>query len=569
MPNANASKTTPDVEPEALFLAGILAVAIVVRFQGLNWDHGLMLHPDERNLATAAARLSYPDALIPDFHAYNGLSVYLPRLLAELLASLGFSSSTGVAEIAWASRALSALFSVATVYVMYCIAAAMFDGASALLAAAVTAVTPGLVQAAHFGTTESALVLLLALVCLTSVTHIRSSPGSTTLSLVYGVLIGLALGFKTTAAGFFIVPIASAAIRFLEARKTREFTFVPGMMVLALAIFAITTPQIIRMPADYLNVMRFEGGVVSGTVDVFWTYQFHDAVPVLFELRQLPWLAGIAVAVLAVPGLATILWRLRSRDPVGRTVLPLLAFSVIYAGIIFSWHAKFIRYLVPLLPILILSAVACVWNVRSRFASLGPVVAYSLVYAVALQGLLQASIYQRQDSRISAWNYLLKVANPSDSLVIEPVEVGLPLPGGESLQLQTSVLPLIEPSSPEKVMGIASTLARAQWLVISSRRHHQVLPGMRERFPEMCGYYKALWLGELGFKIEATFNRRPGGLLAWLDPSAIAEETLSVFDSPTVYVLRNHMALDKREISARILAGQDACDLALAKIAGP
>src|SRR5690606_35936125 len=85
---ARAARPEPDNAALAAMLALVLAGA-ALRFQGLDWDAGQLLHPDERNIATAAARLAWPDRLVPDFHAYNGLSLYLPRLLAELIALCG------------------------------------------------------------------------------------------------------------------------------------------------------------------------------------------------------------------------------------------------------------------------------------------------------------------------------------------------------------------------------------------------------------------------------------------------------------------------------------------------
>ena len=88
-----------------LIWLAVLAGA-VLRFQGLGWDGWHQFHPDERNLADAARALSFPDALLPGFHAYNGLALYLPRALAWAV----FGPAPDMAVVTWAARFLSAGF---------------------------------------------------------------------------------------------------------------------------------------------------------------------------------------------------------------------------------------------------------------------------------------------------------------------------------------------------------------------------------------------------------------------------------------------------------------------------
>ena len=97
--------------------------------------------------------------------------------------------------------------------------------------------------------------------------------------------------------------------------------------------------------------MRFEGGVVRGTVDVFWTLQFLGTPKVIFQLAQLPLLSGPALAGLGLAGMLAASLSVR-RDRAALALLPALVFALLYAAIAFSWHAKFVRYLLPLTPVL-------------------------------------------------------------------------------------------------------------------------------------------------------------------------------------------------------------------------
>jgi hypothetical protein len=82
---------------------------------------------------------------------------------------------------------------------------------------------------------------------------------------------------------------------------------------------------------------------------------------------------------------------------------------------------------------------------------------------------------------------------------------------------------------------------------------------MRERFPEICGYYNALWAGRLGYDVQQSFNRRGRGMLSALDPSDMAEETYSVFDSPKAFVLRNTRKLAGSDILKELSVATAEC----------
>ena len=178
--------------------------------------------------------------------------------------------------------------------------------------------------------------------------------------------------------------------------------------MLSLLILLTTTPQILLKPQTYLDTMAFEGGVVRGTVDVFWTYQFHDAKNLLFELRQIPWLLDPVSAIIIVPGLGVICWQAARASGPGRALFPSVAAGLIYFGLIASWHAKFIRYLVPLIPIFII-AVTAAWHAAEQKwkAAIRLPLTGAMVFSMMIYGFMQAGLYLRSDSRILAWQFLL------------------------------------------------------------------------------------------------------------------------------------------------------------------
>jgi hypothetical protein len=315
---------------------------------------------------------------------------------------------------------------------------------------------------------------------------------------------------------------------------------VPLTVLLALA----ATPSLLFATEDWLATMRFENGVVTGETPVFWTRQFHDLSGPAFQLRQL-WGGTMGVGMLlALAGLV-----LAPRSAL-RDLAPGLGFALVYAGLTFGWHAAFFRYLAPLFPVVLVLAGIGVAQVFARTRSQSArTLAGLMLAAVALTGLDLAASYQAQDPRVVAEADLTARARPGDVVAIEPRDT--PLTGG----LETVVLPL----DGADAMAVASGLAGADWLLVASRRNWAVLPRVPDEAPLACGYYLALLRGELGFRVVAT-SRRATPFGALLEPGLDSEETRTVFDRPTLYLLRNETRLDAATLAGRITAPAKAED---------
>ena len=526
-----------------LFPALILA-ALVLRLQGLNWDEGRALHPDEGNLVRAAVALGWPDRLIPEFHAYNDLALWLPRL-----AAAPFCDVTSDHCLRMTARALSALFSTAAVWAMAEIALRL-AGRTALLATALAAgLSAPLIQWAHFGTTESALVFLVTALWLQSLRWLRGEMTTARMGAVTALLLGLGFGLKTTAAVMVMIPLTALILQGRpDMLRLRVLAWaVPLGVMLALA----STPSLIFATEDWLATMRFENGVVQGTTPVFWTRQFEGGSGPLYQLRQL-WGATDGVGLLlALAGLALM------RGRAWRLVLPGLAFALVYATLTFGWHGAFFRYLAPVMPVVIVFAgvgvARLVEGVGSRCIS---AVALAALGLMALTGLDLAASYQARDPRLVAEARLTELAREGDVVAIEPYDTPLTGP------LQAVTLPL----DGADAMAIAVPLAGADWLLVASRRNWAVLPGVPGQAPLACSYYTALLKGELGFRSVATF-RRASPFAAVMEPGIGGEETRVVFDRPTLILLRNDLRLDEATIADRIAAPSDPATCTRAALA--
>ena len=511
-------------------LVWLLILAAILRVIGMNWDAGRALHPDEGNLVRAALMLGVNGRLIPEFHAYNDLSLWLPRLL-----SLPFCAPDDGACLTLVARAVSAAFSLAMVPLAAAIASGLAGRVAGLVAATLVATSGALVQWAHFGTTESVMAMLVLLVWWLCLRWQQGRLSDVDFALYAATALGVGFGFKTTAAALALMPLTVFVMagRF-DGPRLRLVAVACGVALVQALVFA---PSVVFATRAWLDVMAFENGVVAGTNRVFWTAQFTGAVNGLFELRQLWSMTQGVGLLLAAAGLVLMpraAWRLPA---------PALVFAALYAALILGWHAKFFRYLAPLVPVILIlvgvgvARLFAITPLRSPgYAGLAGVV------VMVVAGLDHASAYLRPDPRIVMEERLSALSAPADVVAVEPRD--LPQVAG----LRTTVLAL-DAGTPQ---ALAPALAQAEWLVVASRRNYAVLPRQPDAAPLICSYYAALGNGRLGYFPVARTDR-PGFLGRMFDPGLGGEETRVVFDRPEVFLFRN-TARQSPEALAQVLA---------------
>lgn len=515
-------------------LPWIIGLGALLRMQGLGWDGYAGLHPDEGNLIRGAMSLAWPDRLIPDFHAYNGLSLWLPKLVAWPFCG----ADAGAGCLTWAARLVSALCGAAAVAIGAMLARLLAGPVVALFAAVLLALSEPLLQWAHFGTTESALLLAVLGLWYLAARHLGGALAAGPFGLASGVLIGLALGMKTTGAILGSIPLAALLLA-PRPFALRNLLPAAGGIGLALTIFLLSTPAILWDWPAYSSVMRFEADVVSGAAEVFWTRQFVGATDVLYEIGQLWRMTEGVGLLLAVAGLWIAL-----RGSAWRAWLPGLVLALVYLALIVTWQAKFTRYLAPILPVVLLLAALALDRLSSAGSSSLRVVAVGAVALIAANGVSLALSYRAVDPRQALATDIDARALPGDLVLVEPFDVGAHLLPPD---LETEILPL---DSGVEAPALAAALDQAHWLVIFSRRNWSVLPGLQGE-AALCRYYAALASGALGFEVVAHFERPTplGGLLA---PGLAAEETRVVFDRPDVFLFERIEMLPRQELETRL-----------------
>ncbi len=598
---------------QALLLGLILAVGAVLRFYGLNWDEGHWLHPDERQVYFIVLNLDWPSSLTealspssplnPGFFAYGSLPIYLLKAVASLV-ELVWPTSWLQENLHLVARPLAALFDLGTVYLTYRLARRLLpppqerdrsraearEGLQegALLAAAFVSLAVIHVQQARFYTVDPLLTffVLLALNLAAAV----AEGGGRRLQVALGTALGLALATKVSAAPLVFVLLiayytrdAKAGTRaplaaFLAAARG---TVLP--LVVAAAVFLLAQPYALIDWRTFLEDTVRESQIARGALDVPYTIQYAGTLPFLYLIWQTAlWGMAPPLGLVAWSGLVAGLVRwLRHGAWTDALLLIWAGPYFVVSGLL---YAKYLRYVLPIVPVLcILGAALLVGRNRGRGIKLSQprsrgirypgfgsrllrVVALVVVLSTLAYAVLFASIYAVPHSWVTASQWIYHNVAAGGILGVEHWDTALPLPvevGGRRqspTEYTYRTLPLYdEPDDNVKWDSLAADLASSDYLIVASRRLYGSIPRLPERYPVTTRYYDRLLAGELGFELAGEFTRGP----MWLNPrlpplpgAALAllhpDESFVVYDHPRAFIFRNAGRLAAGELLQRL-----------------
>ncbi len=512
-----------------------------MRCTHLDWDGLRSYHPDEMNLSMAVARIDFPHHLDPGFYAYNGFPIYLSRLAGEALENLTGSSRwiRDVGSISYLSRWIGALLSSLSLILFYLLGKWGGGTSGGFFALTLAAFSPGFIQTAHYGVTENILLFEILLITLVTGTMIRSEKAPSLGKWAFlGLLGGIALGTKTTAAVMGIFPWVLLLLRYT--RGDRPAHLCKGVLLCALfgalAFIAVSPYSLLRLH-EFLRIMRYEGGIVKGTVEVPYTFQFIGSTPRMW-MKNLLWHQGPAATLLGIPGgiLLTLNILRRKSSP---ELLPLLLFSGIYALLVWNWHAKFIRYTLPAAPALLLGASWILAVFCRKMPKIGKILAGIALGSTILWGSAVGALYFYPSTRTAASEWMHENLPRGSMILTESwdyrLPVSIPL---KSRSFRFDTIPAPDRDTPQKAERLAKLLEKGEYLVLASRRNWGNLSRLPGRYPIMHRYYEALFEGSLGYEEIAVFTSYPGFGKFRINDEA-AEETFRVFDHPTVRIFRN------------------------------
>jgi len=259
-------------------------------------------------MAFSLSRLQI-DNLDPRFYAYGQFPLYLGFFSLKLL-DLPSSFSSSILIL----RFYSALFSVLSLVLIYLISKKIFSPKLSVLVVMLSIFSPGLIQLSHFGTTESLLILIFLIEIYLSILIFQNEDNYWQYILA-GILGGIALATKISSL-IFLGPIFLVSLMKLINKEkiisllTKNFI----LIFFLLNFYLISSPYNLINSQDFFSSMKYETSVATGNLPVFYTTQFKNTLPYLFQVQKIfPYSSGIFQFIFAILGLFFLLksWKLK------------------------------------------------------------------------------------------------------------------------------------------------------------------------------------------------------------------------------------------------------------------
>lgn len=578
-----------------VILASCIFLGGAFRFTRVNWDSFEAFHPDERNISWAVTRIHFFDQMNPGFFAYGGLPIYLYRALGEVVVTLTHNRVwlADWGHIAVIGRYVSATLSTISILLIYLVGTAYFSRVIGVVSAAFFAFSPWAIQQAHFDTTETMLVFFILLLLFFSYKLLRSI-GNIGVLVVLGIIWGLAMAAKTTSVLFGVIPFTALMLsKTYKNSLQRKFVGLLVFLIVSATIFFIFSPYTILDLTHFRESMTYESGVALGRFTVPYTLQFLHTTPYLYQLTTMLWQAGPLVIV-GLIGLIGILfsvipdpfrrsfseasligdlpfWKKTNTDPPvaaddnKKKAIVFLIFPLLYFGWVGSWFAKFNRYNVPFLPFVTIAAAwfmveSLFWLKRTSFIGVPARHRYALALAGGLVyssiglftiwwALANWTVYLRPQTRLTATKWMFTHIPKGAKIYTEHWNDGLPLdlprldvsgkaglPG--AVPFNRELLTVYDQDNGAKKIYYADKLVAGDFIILSTRRMWATMPRLGEKYPLTKLFYQRLLDGSLGYKEVATFTSYPQ-LFGFTINDDNAEESLQVFDHPTVLIFQN------------------------------
>lgn len=518
-----------------IILLSIIILGAFFRFYGVNWDSFGAFHPDERNISWAVTRIRFFDQLNPKFFAYGGLPIYLYRALGEVTVLIT-KNPTWLYDwgyIAVIGRCVSATLSTISIFLIYLVGCSYFSCTAGLASAAMLSLSPWAIREAHFETTETMLIFFLLLMLLFS-RHIGRS-ASWRMVLLVGLIWGLAMAAKTTSALFGIIPFVAIWLPHFPKKFLGKVLYTFILLATSGIIFFMFSPYTILDLTHFRESMTYESGVALGRFTVPYTLQFLHTTPYLYQIQTMLWQAGplVIVGLFGLIGLLKVaLFKKKFH------LILLLIFPLLYFGWVGSWFAKFNRYNVPFLPFVTLAAGwFCVIFVK-RFRVAGLTFTAVLLSFSFLWGLANFSIYLRPQTRLAATEWMFTHIPPNAIIYTEHWNDGLPLDLPNAVPYRRELLTVYDEDNDAKKNYYADKLETGDFIILSTRRMWATMPHLGEKYPLTKLFYERLLNGTLGYKEVGTFTSYPQ-LFGIVVNDDGAEETIQVYDHPTVRIFQN------------------------------
>jgi len=609
---------------KALFLV-LIFILFYTRFVNSGWGLPYPMHPDERNMAVAVQNLNcnfkfqisnfkLSECLNPHFFAYGQFPLYIAYGGIQVYHFLfGLIGQPTYGEATIALRTISAISSIALVFILFRIIELIHPQKKPsafgfkLMALSFLIFSPYAIQFAHFGTTESTLMLFYSVIIYFSLKLLATNNQRPTTKYLFSLALfsGLALGTKLSSLLFLGVPVLAILIKNIFIRtvvggtiegspksthKVRPAgfaaldyflgsinrdgiyrTIINLFFYLSITIFffILSSPHNFLNWNDFISSMTYESRVGLGRFVAFYTRQFVDTTPILFQFQKiLPFALGWPTLIGGILGFIFLPWQSvdsNSKQYTKHVTLSLtnpyniLRFSLLLSLLPPSFFfSKWTRFISPSFPLFSLFAILFFLQIaKKRVISITIIII--IIVITFIPGIAYLSIYTTTDVRFIASEWMYNNIPEESKILTETANaIDIPVPTSHYFVNSFNFYDLDQ--SIELQNNLNKALVEADYIIIPSRRifsnHTCLSPNtpqiiqnelarckeLEKTYPLLNAYYRDLFSGKRGFQKVAEFNSFPKisfiGKTLLEFPDEDAEETWTVFDHPVIRIYK-------------------------------
>lgn len=533
------------IDSRTLTLIVIILGGATLRLYNLNWGAPFYFHPDERNIASLISSLdsSKLDFLLKGTFAYgtliSNIVFFIKDLTAPFLSIFGFQDSFSQSIILL--RLLSSLSSVLTVVVVFLIGYKMLDRRKAFLAAFLTASSVGLIQAAHFGVFESVLTLMYSLLLAVSLTYLKTK---NPIYIFFSALItSLAAAIKVNSMLFLVIPLGLIAIHIHSKKinRLKRLAYVFSLISVSLLLTIAFSPY--YLTEKFRDMFTYEASLLTGSLPVFYTGEFFNTAPVIYQITQtLPFIINPILTILFIPLLLYVLYQgFKKKNYVYLLIVAFFFILLLPNTLLFT---KWTRYLVPMLPFMYLIIAAGIVDFLNTLPKksqavkagiMGVIVVTSIGFAISYT----LTAFIKEDARIMASKWASENISSDARILSEVYDLGI-VPFNTYFP-NISLFNFYElENNPGKKIELEEQLKDTDYIILPSQRLVKSRIVNKDKFRDGFNFYSNLFSGKSGFK---KIYETPCDIFCKItylgNPVFNFEQTVSVFDRPTVYIFKN------------------------------
>lgn len=550
----------------------ILILGFILRIYGINWDQGFNLHPDERAIILFTLPLHLPNSLMeflgpqsglnPHFFAYGSLPLYILKTISTIASLLDPTLAT-YQHMYFVGRWVSVIMDLGTILLIYKLSKKLWGTSTGLISSFFYTVSVLPIQLSHFYTVDTPLTFLITLLLYLLILFYEHPSRERALQISF--ILGLSLATKNSAVAIlssvgvalsadFILLIAKSPSKLFSLRHiTPHLRYIASY---AFLIFVITPFIFIAAePYAWISFNEFWQQTLQQyqmTHNAFtfpYTLQYVGKTPYIYELKNIfLWGMGPILSIFSYVGILYLSYIsiFKTKEAKWAQELIIMFFFWTYFFIIGGFAIGFMRYMLPLYPILCIAAGFLVHKLLQFFSPYAQTVVIVFSFFVCLiYPLSFMHIYTQTHTRIEATDWILKNIPYGKTIAIEHWDDSLPLVNLENYSPET--IPLYNADTPEKWQEINTQLAKSDYIVIASNRLYVPLQKLTDCtklpsgycYTQTATYYKQLFTGQLGYKKIAEFSSYP--TVPILNKSIIddsADESFTVYDHPKIFIFQ-------------------------------